>query len=79
MESIVQLLGIELAIPDYSTLSRRQGKLEIVLPVQPSSKPLHLVADSSGLKVYGEGEWKVRQHGYSLKSGNERGYAKRSV
>ena len=63
--SVVELLGLCLDVPDYSTICRRQGELKISLPVQSHNKPLHIVFDSTGLKVYGEGEWKVRQHGYS--------------
>jgi IS5 family transposase len=63
--SVLQLLGVELATPDYSTLCRRRRTLQVSLPIQVKHKPLHLVVDSSGLKVYGEGEWKVRQHGWS--------------
>lgn len=37
----------------------------MALPVTPSGEPLHLVVDSTGVKLYGEGEWKVRKHGYS--------------
>ncbi|KAF1010945.1 MAG: hypothetical protein E5299_01529 [Burkholderia gladioli] len=37
----------------------------IELPILRDNEPIHLVVDSTGLKVYGEGEWKVRQHGYS--------------
>ena len=65
IQSLVELLGLELDIPDYTTICRRQGELKITLPVQSCHKPLHLVVDSTGLKVFGEGEWKVRQHGYS--------------
>jgi IS5 family transposase len=63
--SVVKLMGIELAVPDYTTLCRRRKSLEVVLPRQKKREPLHLVVDSTGIKVYGEGEWKVRQHGYS--------------
>ena len=63
-QSLFELMGVDLPVPDYTTLSRRGGKLSVSLPVQ-SSEPIHLVMDSTGLKVYGEGEWKVRQHGYS--------------
>jgi len=52
-----------LMAPTYSTLSRRQGSLAVAVPVKPIRKPMHLVVDSTGLKVYGEGEWKVRKHG----------------
>ena len=65
IQSLLDLMQLELATPDYSTLSRRQGNLAVVLPTQCPDKPMHLVVDSTGLKVYGEGEWKVRQHGWT--------------
>lgn len=67
MESIGQLLHLEVAIPDYSTLSRRRARLEIALPRTRSNEALHVVVDSTGVKVFGEGEWKVRQHGYTYR------------
>ena len=67
MESIGQILHLEVAIPDYSTLSRRRATLEIVLPRTRSKEALHVVVDSTGVKVFGEGEWKVRQHGYTYR------------
>ncbi len=63
--SIFQLLKVQLPVPDHSTLSRRMAGLEVGLPVKQSAKARHLVIDSTGLKVYGEGEWKVRSHGYT--------------
>jgi len=63
--SLVQLLELSIRIPHYSTLSRRQQTLEVQLPRSSHGVPKHLVIDSTGLKVYGEGEWKVRQHGIS--------------
>jgi IS5 family transposase len=63
-QSLFGLMGLELAVPDYSTLCRRAKTLRITLP-KKAEGPLHLILDSTGLKVYGEGEWKVRQHGYS--------------
>lgn len=65
MCSIIHLLGVELSVPDYTTLCRRRRTLEVELPRRKKSEPLHMVVDSTGIKVYGEGEWKVRQHGYS--------------
>jgi hypothetical protein len=62
--SLSQLLDVVLPIPDYSTLNRRAKTLKVALPVS-EKEPIHAVLDSTGLKVYGEGEWKVRQHGYS--------------
>lgn len=64
VRSLFGLLQLALPVPDHTTLSRRGRTLEVVLPKQARG-PLHLVLDSSGLKVYGEGEWKVRQHGWS--------------
>ncbi len=63
--SVVRLLGVELSVPSYSTLCRRRQRLEVVLPRRGRDEPLHLVVDATGVKVYGEGEWKVRQHGYT--------------
>lgn len=63
--SIFELLRVELPIPDHSTVSRRMAGLEIEVPVLASGTVRHLVCDSTGLKVYGEGEWKVRTHGAS--------------
>ena len=65
MRSIVKLLRVELSVPDYTTLCRRRRSLVITLPRLHKSEPLHMVVDSTGIKVYGEGEWKVRQHGYT--------------
>jgi hypothetical protein len=64
-ESVFSLLQMGMPVPTYSTLSRRGARSEVVLSRVPSSGPVHLVLDSSGFKVYGEGEWKVRQHGWS--------------
>lgn len=65
LQSIFALMKINLNVPDHSTLSRRRRSLNVTLPVRDWSKPRHLVVDSTGVKVYGEGEWKVRQHGGS--------------
>jgi hypothetical protein len=65
VESIFRLLKVRLSVPDHSTLSRRMAGEEVNLPLKPSAKARHLVCDSTGLKVYGEGEWKVRAHGIS--------------
>lgn len=64
--SWLRLAGLaEQQIPDYSTLSRRSANLEPLREAASRSHPIHLVVDSTGLKVYGEGEWKTRQHGVS--------------
>jgi hypothetical protein len=62
VSSVLRLLGSDLSAPHYSTLSRRAASLEVKLP-RLSKGPLHLAVDSTGVKLYGEGEWKVRLHG----------------
>jgi hypothetical protein len=62
VSSVLRLLGTGLSAPHYSTLSRRAATLEVKLP-RLSSGRLHLAVDSTGVKLYGEGEWKVRLHG----------------
>ena len=62
--SLFALLKLRLAVPDHSTLSRRGRHLAVSLPRQRRGA-LDVVMDSTGLKVYGEGEWKVRTHGWS--------------
>jgi hypothetical protein len=64
MRSVFQLLQLDLAVPDHSTLSKRGKRLHVDLP-KKARGPLNLVMDSTGLKIYGEGEWKVRTHGKS--------------
>jgi hypothetical protein len=55
-----------LPVPNYSTLSRRAKALRVTLPVlRNAGEAVHLLVDSTGLKLFGEGEWKVRKHGYS--------------
>ena len=63
--SILALMGLDLQVPDHTTWSRRQADLAVDLLPQRTDQPMHLVVDSTGLKVYGEGEWKVRQHGWN--------------
>lgn len=64
-ESIFELMKVELPVPDHSTVSRRMAGLEVELPLLQSKKARHIVCHSTGLKVYGEGAWKVRTHGVS--------------
>ena len=65
VESIFKLMQLALSVPDHTTISRRLKRLEVKLPVKPTSGKRHVVIDSTGVKVYGEGEWKTRQHGVS--------------
>ena len=62
--SIIRLLGLDLAIPDHTTLSRRAETLAVAR-LQVSEEPVHLMVDSTGLKLSGAGEWLVEKHGTS--------------
>lgn len=65
LTSIFELMGVSMTVPSYSTLSRRQQTLDVQLPKRKPGEGVHVVVDSTGVKVFGEGEWKVRQHGYT--------------
>jgi hypothetical protein len=62
ISSILQLLDLDLPVPDHSTLSRRAETLEVPRP-KAGSAPVHLLVDSTGLKLCGPGEWLVEKHG----------------
>ena len=64
VRSLFEMLNIHLRVPDHSTLSKRGKRLRVRLP-KKTNKSLNLVLDSTGLKIYGEGEWQVRRYGYS--------------
>lgn len=59
----MRLVGLDRAVQDFSTLSRRQKALKVNIPYRGSGGPLHLLVDSTGIKVEGEGEWNARNHG----------------
>ena len=61
--SILRLLGLDLAVPDHSTLSRRAETLEVPKPCPRSRGPVHLLVDGTGLRLCGPGEWLVEKHG----------------
>ena len=61
--SLLCLIGLDWDVPDFSTLSRRQKTLAVNIPHRGSQGPLHLLIDSTGIKVEGEGEWNARKHG----------------
>lgn len=63
--SILKHLGSRCVSPDYSTLSLRGKRFPVSIRLRSIRKEnLHLVVDSTGIKVFGEGEWKVRKHGW---------------
>ena len=65
--SIIGLLGLSLRVPDHTTLSRRAATLEVPRPwnagAGANSEPMHLLVDSTGLKLCGKGEWLLEKHG----------------
>ncbi|MGY6634463.1 MAG: IS5 family transposase, partial [Alkalilacustris sp.] len=65
VESLLRLIGLDWDVPDFSTLSRRQKTLRVNIPYRDSDGPLHLLIDSTGIKVEGEGECNARKHGGS--------------
>jgi hypothetical protein len=63
--SLIQLMEIDLKIPDFTSLAKRAAKLGVALNVRRHTGPVDVVVDSTGLKVFGEGEWKMRKYGKS--------------
>jgi len=61
VQSLLRLAGLPWAAPDYSTLCRRQKDLQVQVHYRPSRNGLHLLADSTGIKFLGEGEWKTKK------------------
>src|SRR4051812_3029877 len=62
--SVIRLLGLDLSVPDHTTLSRRAETLEVPRPRSDSdAEPVHLLVDSTGLKLCGPGEWLIEKHG----------------
>jgi len=64
-KSLARLMQVAVAIPDYTSLAKRAAKLGVLLDVRRHRGPVNVVVDSTGLKVFGEGEWKTRKHGIS--------------
>jgi hypothetical protein len=63
LKSLMRLCALNLPVPDHTHMSRRAATLEVKIPRRPRKGGTHVVVDSTGLKIFGEGEWKVRQHG----------------
>ncbi len=62
--SVIGLLGLSLRVPDHTTLSRRAATLQMPRPsAGADSEPMHLLVDSTGLKLCGAGEWLLEKHG----------------
>jgi len=65
--SLLKLAKLDWPVPDYTTLCRRQKTLTVSLASRASAGGLHLLVDSTGIKMMGEGEWKTRKHGASYR------------
>ena len=63
MTSVLTLMGLTLSAPDHTTVSRRAVKLPMIQPAQMPRGPLHVLIDSTGLEVYGAGQWLEAKHG----------------
>lgn len=66
IKSLVKSMQLSIEVPDYTLLCKRQKDLSVLLPKLPlkPGEKINILVDPTGLKVFGEGEWKVRQHGY---------------
>lgn len=62
---LATLMNIELATSDFTSLPKRAAKLGVSLDIRKHVGPIDVVVDSTGLKVFGEGEWKMLKHGKS--------------
>src|SRR5262244_1954157 len=62
LTSVMELMKLPLPIPDCSTVSRRQGVLPVQLSPSQCHGPRHIVIDSTGLRIYGAGEWRIKKH-----------------
>jgi hypothetical protein len=69
LRSVLSLMGVDLEAPDHTTLSRRSQHLNIELHSFRAKEPLHLIVDSTGLSIVGEGEWAAVRHGGNGKRG----------
>ena len=65
VESLLRLVELDWPVPDFSTLSLRQKTLAVNIPYRGSKEPLHLLIDSTGIRVEDEGEWHASKHGSS--------------
>jgi len=69
LRSVLSLMGVDLEAPDHTTLSRRSQHLDVALNLVPVNEPIHLIVDSTGLSIFGEGEWAAVKHGGRGKRG----------
>ncbi len=63
LRSVLSLMSVDLEAPDHTTLSRRSQELDVDLRLVPVNEPIHLIVDSTGLSIVGEGEWAAAKYG----------------
>ncbi len=63
VQSLLRLVGLDWTVPDFSTLCRRQRRLNVAIPYRGGKGPLNLLIDRTGIKAEGDGEWNARKHG----------------
>jgi hypothetical protein len=63
LASIMRLLGLDLPVPDHTTFSRRSADLTVARAVSVARGPVNVVIDSTGLKMFGAGDWQREKHG----------------
>ena len=63
LDSVFKLANVPLVCPHYTCISRRAKEVEVSFKTKNRGAIQHLAIDATGLKVYGEGEWKVKKHG----------------
>ena len=61
--SLIEMAGLDWPVPDYSTLCRRQARIQVLIPYRRSGARLNLLIDSTGIRFRGDGEWLARKHG----------------
>ncbi len=62
LRSLLFLMDVDLDVPDHTTLSRRSMHLDVELHRVHAKEPIHLIVDSTGLSMVGEGEWAAVNH-----------------
>ncbi|MFT4542821.1 MAG: hypothetical protein ACI835_005290 [Planctomycetota bacterium] len=69
LRSLLGMMDLSLEAPDHTTLSRRSTELDVKLEPVTSKRGVHLIIDSTGLSIVGEGEWAAAKHGHRGKRG----------
>ncbi len=62
LNSLLRLMELDLKAPDHTTLSRRSKDVTVPAPTRVHDGPIHLIVDSTGLKISGAGEWHAHRH-----------------